>query len=114
MNDTAAGEHLVQNFSQLDNYDLNVLVFNFVDILSHARTESKMIRELANDDEAYRRLTETWFRNSYALEIFKLIARKGWKVVLTTTTAPCAWKMPSRWWATRTPTPTCATRWART
>lgn len=84
MNDTAAGEHLVQNFSQLDNYDLNVLVFNFVDILSHARTESKMIRELANDDEAYRRLTETWFRNSYALEIFKLIARKGWKVVLTT------------------------------
>ena len=84
MNDTAAGEHLVQNFAQLDNYDLNVLVFNFVDILSHARTESKMIRELANDDEAYRRLTETWFRNSYALEIFKLIARKGWKVVLTT------------------------------
>ena len=105
MNDTAAGEHLVQNFAQLDNYDLNVLVFNFVDILSHARTESKMIRELANDDEAYRRLTETWFRNSYALEIFKLIARN---------TAPCAWKMPSRWWATRTPTPTCATRWART
>lgn len=84
MNDTAAGERLVQNFSQLDSYDLNVMVFNFVDILSHARTESKMIRELANTDEAYRSLTETWFRNSYAFEIFKLIAEKGWDLVLTT------------------------------
>ena len=84
MNDTAAGERLVQNFSQLANYDLNVLVLNFVDMLSHARTESKMIRELANSDVAYRSLTESWFRNSYALEIFKRIADKGWTVVLTT------------------------------
>lgn len=84
LNDTEAGGRLVQNFSQLDNYDLNALVFNFVDILSHVRTESKMIRELANTDEAYRSLTETWFKNSYCFEIFKLIASRGWKVVLTT------------------------------
>lgn len=84
LNDSTAGERLMQNFSNLDNYDLNVLVFNFVDILSHARTESKMIRELAYTDEAYRSLTESWFKNSYAFEIFKLIAAKGWKVVLTT------------------------------
>ena len=84
LNDSSAGERLMQNFSNLDNYDLNVLVFNFVDILSHARTESKMIRELAYTDEAYRSLTESWFKNSYAFEIFKLIAAKGWKVVLTT------------------------------
>jgi hypothetical protein len=74
----------VQNFASLDNYDLNVLVFNFVDILSHTRTESKMIRELAYTDNAYRSLTESWFKNSYALEIFRLIAEKGWKVVVTT------------------------------
>ena len=84
LNDSTAGERLMQNFANLDNYDLNVLVFNFVDILSHARTESKMIRKLAYTDEAYRSLTESWFRNSYAFEIFKLIAAKGWKVVLTT------------------------------
>ncbi|MBR1543389.1 MAG: PglZ domain-containing protein [Muribaculaceae bacterium] len=84
MNDANAGEKLIQRFSDLDEYDLNVLVLNFVDILSHARTESKMIRELANTDNAYRSLTESWFRNSYAIEIFKLIAAKGWKVVLTT------------------------------
>ena len=84
LNDSTAGERLVQHFAQLKNFDLNVLVFNFVDILSHARTESKMIRELAYTDEAYRSLTVTWFKNSYALEIFKRIAEQGWKIVLTT------------------------------
>ena len=84
MNDSAAGEKLMQNFGMLKNYELNVLVFNFVDMLSHARTESKMIRELANTDEAYRSLTESWFKNSNVLEIFKLMAQNGYKVVLTT------------------------------
>ncbi len=84
INDAARGERVIQRFSQLDGNDLNVFVFNFVDMLSHARTESKMIRELANTDEAYRSLTESWFKNSYVIEIFKLIAEKGWKVVLTT------------------------------
>ena len=84
MNDSAAGEKLMQNFGMLKNYELNVLVFNFVDMLSHARTESKMIRELANTDEAYRSLTESWFKNSNVLEIFKLMAQNGYKIVLTT------------------------------
>ena len=84
MNDSAAGEKLMQNFGMFKNYELNVLVFNFVDMLSHARTESKMIRELANTDEAYRSLTESWFKNSNVLEIFKLMAQNGYKIVLTT------------------------------
>ena len=84
MNDSAAGEKLMQNFGMFKNYELNVLVFNFVDMLSHARTESKMIRELANTDEAYRSLTESWFKNSNVLDIFKLMAENGYKVVLTT------------------------------
>ena len=84
MNDRAAGERLVQNFSSLNNFQLNVLVFNFVDMLSHARTESRMIRELAGTDAAYRSLTLSWFRNSYVSDIFKLLAQHGFKVVLTT------------------------------
>ena len=84
MNDSAAGEKLMQNFGMYKNYELNVLVFNFVDMLSHARTESKMIRELANTDEAYRSLTESWFKNSNVLDIFKLMAENGYKVILTT------------------------------
>ena len=84
MNDSAAGEKLMQNFGMFKNYELNVLVFNFVDMLSHARTESKMIRELANTDSAYRTLTESWFKNSNVLDIFKLMAENGYKIVLTT------------------------------
>ena len=84
INDSVAGEKLLQNFRNLDNYDLNVIVLNFVDMLSHARTESKMIRELAYSDAAYRSLTESWFKHSSALEIIKKIAEKNCRVVLTT------------------------------
>ncbi len=84
INDSAAGEKLLRDFRQLAANDLNVIVFNFIDMLSHARTESKMIRELAATDAAYRSLTESWFRHSSALEIFRSIAAKGYKIVLTT------------------------------
>lgn len=84
INDNAAGERLLRDFSNLEINDLNVVVFNFVDMLSHARTESKMIRELASTAPAYRSLTESWFRHSSALEVLKLAARKGYRVVITT------------------------------
>ncbi|MDE6276666.1 MAG: PglZ domain-containing protein [Muribaculaceae bacterium] len=84
INDSAAGEKLLANFAQLEGNDLNVIVFNFVDMLSHARTESKMIRELASTNAAYRSLTESWFRHSSILDILRRIASKGYKVVLTT------------------------------
>lgn len=84
INDSQAGEKLLQNFSTLEGNDLNVVVINFVDMLSHARTESKMIRELAHTDAAYRSLTESWFRHSAILGLFKKIAEKDFTVVLTT------------------------------
>ena len=84
INDNTAGERLLREFSNLENNDLNVIVFNFVDMLSHARTESKMIRELAPGDAAYRSITESWFRHSAALELLRTIARKGYHAVITT------------------------------
>lgn len=84
INDAQNGEKLLQNFSNLENNELNVVVLNFVDMLSHARTESKMIRELAYSNAAYRSLTESWFKHSPALELFKKISEKNFRVVLTT------------------------------
>jgi len=84
LNDSVQGEKLLQNFNQLDNYQLNVIVLNFVDMLSHARTESKMVRELASTEAAYRSLTRTWFKHSTTLELFRKISEKGCKVILTT------------------------------
>lgn len=78
------GEKLLQNFSNLMANDLNVIVFNFIDMLSHARTESKMIRELAPSDAAYRSLTESWFRHSSVSDLMRRIAESGARVVLTT------------------------------
>ena len=84
INESAFGEKLLQNFNQLENNQLNVIVLNFVDMLSHARTESKMVRELAYTEAAYRSLTRSWFRHSTALELFRKISEKGYKVILTT------------------------------
>ncbi len=84
INDSEAGERLLREFANLEANDLNVIVLNFIDMLSHARTESKMIRELAGTNAAYRSLTESWFRHSSALELFRKIAEKGYKIVLTT------------------------------
>ena len=84
INENAYGEKLLQNFSRFTDKPLNVCVLNFIDMLSHARTESKMMRELASTEAAYRSLTESWFRHSSAIELFKKIAESGYKIVLTT------------------------------
>lgn len=84
INKNQEGEKLIDRFTELEKYDLNVLVFNFIDLLSHARTESKMIRELTADEPAYRSLTRSWFLHSPLPALLEKIAEKGYKVVLTT------------------------------
>ena len=84
INDAQGAERLVSQFRQFANYDLNVIVVNFIDLLSHARTESKTLRELAADEAAYRSLTATWFRHSPIRELFALLAESNYKVVITT------------------------------
>jgi len=79
-----AGKKLADNFKQLVNNKLNVIVYNFVDMLSHARTDMEVIKELADDEAAYRSLTKSWFEHSPLLEIFKKIADVGGEVIITT------------------------------
>ena len=66
------------------NAPLNIVVLNFIDMLSHSRTESKMMRELANDESAYRSLTLSWFRHSPTYTLLKRAAELGFTLVLTT------------------------------
>ncbi len=84
INDMSGAEKFMQQFKQLAKNDLNVVVFNFIDMLSHARTESKMVRELANNESAYRSLTLSWFRHSVISDLLKMLAQTDYKVVLTT------------------------------
>jgi len=78
------GKKLVDNFANLKDNDLNVVVYNFVDMLSHARTDMEVIRELADDEEAYRSLTLSWFNNSPLFEIIKKMAAQKARVIITT------------------------------
>ncbi len=84
LNDSSAGEKFLQKLNNISDVPLNVVVLNFIDMLSHARTESKMIRELANSDAAYRSLTESWVRHSSTLDILRRLADQGYKIILTT------------------------------
>ncbi|MCW5516708.1 PglZ domain-containing protein [Muriicola sp. Z0-33] len=90
------GRHLSQNFrSQKDN-DLTVIVYNFVDMLSHAKTEMEVIKELASNDKAYRSLTKSWFKNSPLLEIIQQAQQMGMQLILTTDHGTINVKQPSK------------------
>ena len=84
INSSADAEKFMQQLHQLGKNDLNVVVFNFIDMLSHARTESKMVRELANNESAYRSITLSWFRHSVIAEFFRWLAQTDYKVIVTT------------------------------
>ncbi|MCM1291738.1 MAG: PglZ domain-containing protein [Prevotella sp.] len=77
-------EHQIKALGSQQRRDIYVLVVNFIDMLSHSGTESRMMRELAGTDAAYRSLTESWFRHSPILDLFKELARFGYKIILTT------------------------------
>ncbi|MGB1039901.1 MAG: PglZ domain-containing protein [Flavobacteriales bacterium] len=78
------GKKLVDNFSDLLKNEFNVIVYNFVDMLSHARTDMEVIKELADDDSAYRSITESWYKHSPLMEIVKKIHESGSKIIITT------------------------------
>ena len=84
VNNSQDADKLMQQLRQLDKNDLNVVVFNFIDMLSHARTESKMVRELANNESAYRSITLSWFRHSVTADFFRQLAQSDYKVIVTT------------------------------
>ena len=84
INDSAAAERLVERLGELTKNDINVVVLNFIDMLSHARTESKMVRELANNESAYRSITLSWFRHSVVGELIKALAQTDCTVIITT------------------------------
>jgi CheY-like chemotaxis protein len=77
------GKKLSENIRSLIGNPLTVLVYNFVDMLSHARTEMDVLKELAGDDAAYRSITRSWFRHSYLLDLLKELADQKIRIVLT-------------------------------
>jgi CheY-like chemotaxis protein len=79
-----AGRELADTVNNLFQNDLNVIVYNFVDMLSHARTDMAMVRELAPDESAYRSITKSWFLHSPLIDILRKISEKKARVIITT------------------------------
>ncbi|MBC7921333.1 MAG: bifunctional response regulator/alkaline phosphatase family protein [Ferruginibacter sp.] len=78
------GKSLVDNFNNLLATPLNVVVYNFVDMLSHARTDMAMIRELAPDESAYRSITRSWLEHSPLMDFLRKVAEKRARLIITT------------------------------
>ncbi len=78
------GKRMIDNLPNLMQNKLNVIVYNFIDMLSHARTDSDLVRELAEDENAYRSVTRTWFAHSPLLEVLKFLSTKDANVFITT------------------------------
>lgn len=92
----AGGKKLADNFKSLKENDLVTVVYNFVDMLSHAKTEMDVVKELASDDKAYRSLTLSWFKNSPLLEIIQQAQKLGFKLIITTDHGTINVKNPSK------------------
>jgi CheY-like chemotaxis protein len=78
------GQNLVNNIHNLLSNDLNVIVYNFVDMLSHARTEMEVLKELASDEASYRSVTKSWFEHSALHQALKKIADKKIRIIVAT------------------------------
>jgi len=91
-----SGKQLADNFNALKENDLTVVVYNFVDMISHAKTEMEVIKELASDDKAYRSLTNSWFLNSPLLDIIQKAQKLGLKLIITTDHGTINSKSPSK------------------
>lgn len=81
---STAADKYIDTINTLSHNDLNVLVINFIDMLSHARTESLMVRELAANEAAYRSITLSWIRHSAIKKLFRYLADNNYTVVMTT------------------------------
>ena len=90
------GKKLAENFNSQKNNDLTVVVYNFVDMLSHSKTEMEVIKELASTDKSYRSLTVSWFKNSPLLDIIQQAQQMGFKLIITTDHGTINVKNPSK------------------
>lgn len=91
-----AGKSLLDNLNNMLNNDLTIIVYNFVDLLSHVRTEMQVLKELAEDEAAYRSLTLSWFEHSPLFDVVKRLGEKDINLMLTTDHGSVRAKKPSK------------------
>ncbi|WP_152286507.1 T9SS response regulator signal transducer PorX [Flavicella marina] len=89
-------KELDTNFNSLKNFDVAAVVYNFVDMLSHSKTEMEVIKELTGDEKAYRSLTLSWFKNSPIFSTIQKAQKAGMKLIITTDHGTINSKTPTK------------------
>ncbi|MBL0356069.1 MAG: PglZ domain-containing protein [Chitinophagaceae bacterium] len=90
------GQKLVDSIQDMMHNDINIIVYNFVDMLSHARTEMEVLKELAGDETSYRSITQSWFEHSPLHQALKKIAEKQITVIVGTDHGSVRVKTPAK------------------
>src|SRR5690606_35854009 len=78
------GRKITEKLHQISQHQFSVIVYNFVDTLSHSRTEMDIIKELASNESAYRSLILSWFQHSVLFELIRELAHNQYKLIITT------------------------------
>ncbi len=89
-------KRLLDDFHNIKNKDISIVVYNFIDILSHARTDNKIIKQMIRGDKTYRSITYNWFENSHLLQFIKLCSEEKLNLVITTDHGTIFVKDPSK------------------
>ncbi|ADZ11688.1 PglZ domain-containing protein [Riemerella anatipestifer] len=89
-------QKVLEDFHQHQNKDLVVVVYNFIDILSHAKTDNSIVNQLIRDDKTFRSLTLNWFENAPIMRLIKQAAESGFKLIITTDHGTIYVKKPSK------------------
>jgi CheY-like chemotaxis protein len=82
--DAREGDQLAKKISSYRNTPFLSIVFNFLDILAHGRSQSDILKEMTPDESAYRSLTRPWFLHSSLFKILQYLSTQDCTVVLTT------------------------------
>ncbi|MDR3094670.1 MAG: bifunctional response regulator/alkaline phosphatase family protein [Bacteroidales bacterium] len=78
------GKKVAENLHDHLNCDLSVFVYNFIDAMSHARTNVDVLRDLSASESGYRSITRSWLEHSSLLDLIRQLAEKKIKIVITT------------------------------
>ncbi len=78
------GKKVLDDVPRMMQNPINIIIYNFVDMLSHARTDTEIVKQLARDEAAYRSVTVSWYEHSTLQKIIKKIAKQGGRVIITT------------------------------
>ncbi len=84
INNYKYGQKFLERFPNLKKFHLIISVFNFVDILSHARTQTEVLKELVLDEASYCSITLSWFQHSVIPELIHHAIDMGFKIIITT------------------------------